>query len=374
MTRDLHIIALDSPWPADYGGAIDMYCRLEALHKAGIRIHLHYFCYNQRGNPNELNRFCESIHIYERKTGHKGFSFRLPYIVASRINEELISNLKKDNYPILAEGVHCTGLLNELNTGNRKIVVRLHNDESDYYKQLAASTKQLFRKFYYLNESRLLKKYQRNLPEGLQYACISKSDVSTFRNEYKLKDVFLLPAFVPYQNIDGQEGIGNFCLYHGNLSVPENEKAAAWLLTRVFTNLKIPLVIAGKNPSKRLDKLAHLCQHTCLVADPTSSEIDDLIRKAHINIIPSFSTTGVKLKLLHALFKGRHCVTNEAMVKDTGLEAACHTGSTAQAMASIIMQLHHQPYTHEETVLRNRLVGGTYDNEKNAAALIQYLY
>ncbi len=135
-------------------------------------------------------------------------------------------------------------------------------------------------------------------------------------------------------------------------------------------------MIAGKKPSNRLQKMAHLCQHTCLVADPSETEINDLIRKAHINVLPCFNKniTGIRLKLLHALFEGRHCVVNEAMVKGTGLEAACHTGTTANAFASIIAQLYHQPFTKEEIVLRKKLLGDTYNNEKNTRQLIAYLW
>ena len=106
MTRQLHIVCLDVPWPADYGGAIDMMNRLSMLKKSGIGIHLHYFSYNERGTPNELNQFCESIHVYQRKTGRKGLSPTIPYIIASRVNEELIQNLRQDNHPLLLEGIN----------------------------------------------------------------------------------------------------------------------------------------------------------------------------------------------------------------------------------------------------------------------------
>jgi hypothetical protein len=146
LTKPLHIVCLDTPWPADYGGAIDMFYRIKALSEAGVQIHLHYFSYNQRGNPTELNQYCSSIHVYERKTGFKGFSFKLPYIVSSRISIELANNLNKDNHPILLEGVHCTGILPLLNKENRKIIVRLHNNESAYYKHLAGSTRTFLKK------------------------------------------------------------------------------------------------------------------------------------------------------------------------------------------------------------------------------------
>lgn len=376
MSRHLHIVCLDVPWPADYGGAIDMMNRIIMLKKMDILIHLHYFSYNERGTPNELNQFCESIHIYERKKGHKGFSSKLPYIISSRINDELVTNLQKDDHPILLEGLHCTGVLPQLDLKNRKVVVRMHNEESIYYKELARSESSWLKKFYFLRESKLIGKYNHQLPDDCIYACITQMDADNLLHTYHLHHAKFLPAFPSWQQVNGEEGIGNLCLYHGNLGVPENEEAAMWLLDKVFTKIRKPFVIAGKKPSKRLQKMAHLCQHTCLVADPSETELNDLIRKAHINVLPCFNKniTGIRLKLLHVLFEGRHCVVNEPMVAGTGLDAACHTGTTANAFASIIAQLYHQPFTSEEIGLRKKLLGSTYDNEKNSRELIQYLW
>lgn len=376
MNHHLHIVCLDTPWPADYGGAIDMMNRIVLMKKMGIAVHLHYFSYNERGTPNELNQFCESIHVYERKTGKRGLSAKLPYIVASRINEDLVKNLEKDNYPILLEGIHCTGILPQLDLQQRKVVVRMHNDESEYYRELARAEHSLWKKFYFKRESRLIDRYTKQLPGECTYACISEEDVKRLANNDRLHTIKYLPAFPSWQKVTGETGIGNLCLYHGNLSVPENEEAALWLLRNVFTRIRKPFVIAGKKPSKRLLKMAHLYQHTCLVADPSDTELNDLIRKAHINILPSFNKhmTGMRLKLLHVLFEGRHCLVNEPMVRGTGLEGACHIATTADSFASVIMQLYHQPFTGEEIDLRRRLLGDTYDNEKNCREFIRYLW
>jgi len=104
--------------------------------------------------------------------------------------------------------------------------------------------------------------------------------------------------------------------------------------------------------------------------------MNDLIRKAHINVLPSFNKniTGIRLKLLHALFEGRHCIVNDPMVAGTGLEDACHIGTSANAFASIITQLYHQPFREEEITLRQHLLCATYDNEKNTRKLIQWLW
>jgi glycosyl transferase family 1 len=374
LSQHLHIVCLDAPYPLDYGGAVDMYGKIRALHKHGVKIHLHYFDYKKRGDTEELKNYCDTIHPYKRKLGRKGFSFTTPYIVSSRANEELASNLGKDNYPVILEGIHCTGILDSIHTGKRKILVRLHNDEHAYYRKLAVYETNLFKKLYCLNESRLLKKFQHQLPKDCLYVCVSKKDASTYTEKYGLPNVEFLPVFVCWSQVNSEQGVGNFCLYHGNLSVAENEKAACWLLDKVFTKIKVPFVIAGKNPSRRLSKWAHLCQHTCLVADPSEKEINDLVQKAHINILPSFNSTGIKLKLLHALYKGRHCVVNDAAVEGSDLEATCHIGNNANALASIISQLYHQPFGEEEIRLRTRILGEMFDNESHAKQIIAWLY
>ena len=57
------------------------------------------------------------------------------------------------------------------------------------------------------------------------------------------------------------------------------------------------------------------------------------------------------------LYEGRHCVVNEPMVKGTGLEEACHIATSADAFASIITQLYHQPFTPKENRIEKEITG-----------------
>ena len=128
MEKHLHIISLTVPYPVNFGGVFDLFYKIQALHKAGISIHLHCFDYGSGEQP-ELNKYCCTVNYYSRNEGHKAISSTLPYIVASRKNEELFTNLLQDNYPILMEGIHCTYLLNDDRFKQRKKYVRLHNVE-----------------------------------------------------------------------------------------------------------------------------------------------------------------------------------------------------------------------------------------------------
>jgi len=373
LEKNLHIVCLDVPYPVDYGGVFDLFYKLPVLKEQGVKIHLHCFQYGRAEQP-ILNEYCESVHYYPRNEGHKGFSTQIPYIVCSRSHPALLENLLKDDHPILFEGVHCTYFVGCEKLAGRRLFLRLYNVECEYYGQLCKHENSLLKKAYFYNEKRLLEKYESDVASKMQIFAVSQKDVEVYQQKFKAKSIHYLPIFLPYTKIMGEEGVGNYCLYHGNLSVSENEMAATWLLEKVFSKIKIPFVIAGKKPSARLQRLAHTHCHTCLIENPGDDEMKDLITKAQVNILPSFNKTGIKLKLLNALFNGRHCVVNDDAVEQTGLEPACHIGSTPESFQRIIMQLYHHPFCDEEIRLRKKLLLENYDNSKNAKKLIEWIW
>ena len=373
MDKHLHIVCLDVPYPPDYGGVFDLFYKIKSLSEAGIRIHLHCFEYG-RGRKKELDAYCEEVHYYSRNTGHKGMSMSIPYMVSSRANESLLANLLKDDHPILLEGIQCSYFLYTGKLEGRKVILRLYNVEFRYYRQLAQQTRSLFKKIHYWNESRLLKKYERAIASKCLILAVTEKDVNDYKTIFNARHIAYLPVFIGWNFPLCQEGVGTFCLYHGNLSVPENEKVAKWLLEEIFSELEIPFVVAGKNPSSQLEYLAHKKQNTCLVANPSEKEMFDLIQKAQVNILPSFTTTGIKFKFLYSIFCGRHCVVNEAMTEGTKLESACHTASNADAFKSILMQLYRKPFEDEEIRLRESLMHHYYNNAENAKRLIQWIW
>jgi hypothetical protein len=371
LDKHLHIVTLDVPWPADYGGVVDLFYKLKALHQLGIKIHLH--CFTQNRKPQEeLNKYCESVNYYQRKKNSSSFSFRIPLIVKSRQHDELIANLKKDNHPILLEGIHCTYYLHNGELSNRKIAVRLHNVEFEYYKQLAKNESNLFKKLYFIHESRLLYKYEKVIANKATIIAVSEHDATVYKQLFDTKDIFYLPVFIPHTLAVGAAGKGCFCLYHGNLSINENETAVIWLLQNVFNTLEIPFVIAGKNPSQKLLQLAHQHKQTCIVANPVEKEMQDMITKAQLHVLPSFNNTGIKLKLLNALFNGRHCIVNNAGVEGSGLEEVCHIADDATSFKKVIEEIYQQPFTDQEKEKRQGLLQTIYNNEANAIKLIGY--
>ena len=372
-TNHLHIVCLDVPYPADYGGVFDLFYKIKSLSEAGIKIHLHCFEYG-RGQQPALNQYCEDVQYYQRHTGHKGFSTSLPYIVASRANTDLLKNLQKDTHPVLLEGIHCTHFLNSGDLSNKKVFVRLHNVEHLYYHQLANSTSSWLKKIYYNRESKLLKTYETSLKDKATFWTVNDKDLDVFINELGYKDIENLPPFMPEYNQEWHAEKGSYCLYHGNLSVAENEKAAEWLLENIFSELQIPLVIAGKNPSEHLMRLAHRELHTCLVANPGETEMQELIKKAQVNILPSFNNTGIKLKLINALYNGRHCLVNTAAVAGTGLKDCCTIADSTAEMKTNLQKLYEDVFTKDQFEKRQERLQSTFSNKENAKKMIGWIF
>ncbi|MBS1782272.1 MAG: glycosyltransferase [Bacteroidetes bacterium] len=369
----LHIVAFDIPYPPNYGGAIDVFYKVKFLSEAGVDIYLHCPQYADRVPGKELETLCKQVFYYHRETGLSGISARVPYMVYSRRSKELLHNLVEIEAPILFDGVSTAFYLSHPSLKQRTKILRPQNVEQDYFSQLAKREKSYLKRLYYLLEAKLLKQYENKLKAADAFFTVAQHDHDFFAKKYPQSYHQYLPSFQPYVKIESLVGTGNFCLYHGNLALAENEEAALFLLDHIVPHLKCPFILAGRNPGKHLLQQAALLPNCMVKANPTMAEMDQLIATAQIHCLPTFQNTGLKLKLLHALFKGRHVLVNENMVHGTGLNEACCVCTTPTQMIKSINELINQPITERDLNYRQSILEAHYNNRKNAQAIITYL-
>lgn len=377
MNKHLHIISFDVPCPPDYGGAIDVFYKLKSLHAEGVKIHLHCFEYG-RGEQTELKKYCEKVYYYKRNMSKRLLLGSLPYIVASRSSEELVKNLLKDNAPILFEGLHCCFYLNDERLKNRRKIVRMHNIEHNYYAALRFVEKNFFRKKYFEAEAKKLERFESVLQHADVIAAISPADARYLAGKYgnpslRDKNVSNIMAFHPHETPSIKEGKGDFALYHGSLAVGENNQAALYLANEVFNDLNTKLIIAGNGVSVELKQATANKKNIEIKEDISVEEIYSLIRNAQINILPTFQATGIKLKLLSALYIGRHCVVNSPMATQTGLEPLCHIADSPGDMKRKVSELMPAPFTLEDKRKRVLILEEKFSNEANVRKLTQLL-
>ncbi len=358
------------PYPPNYGGVIDVFYKIKSLYELGCEVTLHCFEYG-RGKQSDLDKYCKKVFYYPRHKNIFKFLSPLPYIVNTRNDASLIKNLKADNHPILFEGLHSCFFLQDTELRKRFKIVRTHNIEHDYYQSLARSENRLFQKLYFYNEAKRLKVFEDQLKYADLVAAISANDAYHFRRKYT--GVEIIFAFHPFEKVISIPGSGNFTLYHGNLAVAENNVAALYLVKEVFKNLEIPLYIAGSNPSTELIDAAK--QNSCvkIFANIDTQGINELVAEAHINILPTFQATGIKLKLLAALYSGRHCIVNTPMVANTGLESLCIIKETAREMQNEIKNLMKISFTVSDIQKRREILEQHFSNQNGARKLLDLI-
>lgn len=366
---DLHIISFDVPFPANYGGVIDVFYKLKALHKKGLRIALHCFDYG-RGRSKELELYCSVIQYYDRSLSITNQFDSIPFIVKSRINEDLLLNLLKDEAPILFEGLHTCGILDNPRLKKRKKFVRMHNVEHAYYKGLAEVEKSLIKKAYYKLESQKLEKFEPIISKADTVLAISESDALYFQR-YSDNSIYL-PAFIENTEEIPSVNIQEFCLYHGNLEVVENLNAIIFLL-EIFKQSSIRLIIAGRSPSKKVKAAIQLIPNAELIENPSNEKLNDLVSSARLNCLPTFQATGIKLKLIKALTIGNLVLANDAMLNGTELQAYCMIANSIEEWKEKIAEAFSQNVDILSIQERRIEVLKRFDNSANAKHLLELL-
>jgi hypothetical protein len=366
MSKQLHVVSFDNPFPPNYGGVIDVYYKLQALHQIGVEVTLHVFEYGRKRGA-ELEELCKQVHYYSRRNFVNPFIGTLPYIVSTRNDGQLLQNLLVNDAPILFEGLHSCFFLDHSALANRNKLVRMHNIEQDYYRKLEEVESNFFKKYFFSKEAERLKNFEPILQHANHVLAISPNDVIELSNRYN--NVKLLPAFHANEHITAQAGKGNFAFYHGNLSVGENDEAARFLVSQVFNDINMPLVIAGNKPSASLVQMVAQHPHITLLQNATTQKINELTQQAQINVLPTFQSTGIKLKLINVLFQGRWVLANQFMVENTGLASLCEVANTAAEMKTALKQLINQEFTPTHIAQRNAVLAQNFSNSHNIMLL-----
>jgi len=371
VEKHLHIVSYAIPYPPDYGGIIDVFYRIKSLHALGVKIHLH--CFDYFGKKDKaFEDLCYKVYYYTRKSGISSQLSLLPYIVISRKNDELLKNLSGFDAPILFDGLHSTYYLNAPELKNRKKVVRAHNIEHSYYKILGGIEKNLIKKLFFYIESLKLRKYEKKLKSADKIACVSLKEHEYFTAKYG-NSVFI-PSSHHFLESESLEGKGDYVIFHGNLMVNENEEVALWIVRFIAPLIHFPIYIAGKNPSDNLRKACSFYNNVTLFENPDDAKMLELIKNAHVHLLPVFNGCGLRLKLLYALYAGRFCVVNKPMTEGTTLAALCEVANTPEEIASSIKKLFEISFTYEIKIERIANLAKDYNNIENAKKLIGVLY
>ena len=339
----------------------------------GIQLNLHIF-QQERSEKLFIDHSEVKINFYQPKKGHRGFSFMAPFSISSYYNKKLISTLSRDKHPILFHGLETTFNVKEIDRSGRKIFIRCleHETLGDYannnFKIINGNRK--WHDFFSITRVNYENDIKDQFPFFLSYD--ETAEKLTAKN--KKSSNYVIPPFIGIPTYLGEQGAGNFCLFHGDLDNHITEKAAHWLLDNVFNEIDVPLVITGNNPSKWLEYAAHRQLNTCLVSNPTSNERMELIRKAQVNILPYVNSNAYTHEMIQSLIFGRHILALEMTDTTDGLNNLIHSENSKEKFKTKATSLFELTFTEDEKNKREAFLQKKFSDKAGAEKLISKLY
>ncbi|MGV3696155.1 hypothetical protein [Flavobacterium sp.] len=339
--KPLHIISFDNPFPPDYGGVIDVFFKVKALHGIGFTIYLHCFTEDRIEVSEELRKCTEQVFIYKKDKNPFFLLSKFPIPVVCRFRAQLISNLAKVDAPIFFEGLQSTMILHKASLHNKKFL-RLHNIESNFYAGMSKSETNLIKKMLYHFTAKKFVYYEKTLRDFDHVFTLSH-----YENEFAktLTDkVSYVPVFHGNEKNQPLSEYGEFALYHGDLRLADNKKAAKFLI-EVFKEIPdYKLVIASSNGRKLIENRIKNLRNIEFVELENGAHLDKLFSKAHVNVMLSFQKSGTKLKLINALFKSRFCLVNANMIDDVDVLKFCELANSKKDFIAKINSLKKRPF------------------------------
>ena len=240
-------------------------------------------------------------------------SYHVTRFINQRYENALIKLLKSENFDIVQiETIFLSQYISVIRQySNAKIVLRTHNVEHEIWKRFAEVTDFPPRRWYlnYLNKK--LRRFElENLSQCDLLLAITERDLRIFRllgyrgkamaipvgldkNEYKR------PATEIKKNIS----VG----FIGSLDWMPNQEGLKWFLDNVWNNNNkdIVLHIAGRNAP---DWLRQIKQKN-VVFHGEVEDAREFMLQHPISLVPLFSGSGIRIKILEAMMLGRTVIT-----------------------------------------------------------------
>lgn len=319
------------PWPGTSGGAIATQSVIRNITDAGINLTIFYLntnkhCGDNKDIPPEILRTIRAFPIKHDTTLSPMkailnllFSdkpYNLERFYSTVLKRELTDLLTKEEFDIIqVEGLAMNIYFNDIRPLCRYgLVMRAHNVEHEIWNGLANESAGIFKRFYLKNlASRIRKSEEKYLPLYDGMVTISETDLNKFRASginTRAITLYPVPAISPVSGLNKRQRpftIG----YLGSLDWLPNVNGLIWFLEDVWPQLAARsgdhrFIIGGRNPSRDLIKRISKAGAE-YIGEPGSSA--DFLDSADLIVIPLFSGSGIRIKIIEALLSRTQVIT-----------------------------------------------------------------
>ena len=362
----MRILCVPNEWPlpANSGGRIDVWRRLQMLHSSGAQLGLLTWHHPDRdGMPDAadlaaVQTLCSQVHLRPILRSAAGLLRRLPHLgtlpshAASRwaaLNKPALLAWATVFNPdvILLDGLYGVAAARWLATAlGKPWLYRAHNIEHRYMQQQQQRATGAVRRLGLgMNLLGLERLERRTVQQAACVLDISPSDAVYWRQQGAAR-VQWMPAVVDAGYtaalaLAAQQPPRWDALYFGNLNTPNNVEAVRWLVKQVLPCIgqqPCRIAVAGSKPCQEVRDLVASDPRLELLADPP--DMAALVGRARVLLNPVQAGSGVNLKSVEMLFSTAALVSTPAGVQGLPADAVACFVVRAQpaAFAAALLQ------------------------------------
>jgi len=329
--RKILIVASDFPYPTNHGARMDIWGRILALKQLGFYIDL---VATVKKNPSEkelavVRKIVRGdVIICQRKARLIDLVSMEPLQTKSR---RLLTEipLQRDYDIVLLESEYSLSILENPTLRVREIVLRIHNDEEKYLKELSRSASVGIRKFYYWLESVKCRKLKSVVAAKVHNVMlISRAEFICFVGQFPNKNAIYLPPPLPPRISHKMVKVAPKVLFIGSLFMVNNREAVDWYLKWIHPSLMdihgYELIVAGNCRGEHGNWYNRLAMMPRVTFCNSPAELGPLYEASALFINPMLHGAGVKLKVVDAIINGLPVVSTTVGAEGSGLHNRQH--------------------------------------------------
>ncbi|WP_254538275.1 glycosyltransferase [Halomarina litorea] len=344
MTRPLTVCFCTArlPYPPVSGGTVETFRTVERLAGAGHDVTVVAYC-DDRKRAREMAEAagCRVVPV-------PGLPDTTPWTLARNLVSpypHAVMKSRTDRYRRAVEGVlreepvdvvhlhtfQVSALASDLST-TVPVVVRFTNVKSELYRQFAGYTDNPAKAAYATLQYRKARRYEpRVVAASDRTLAITDEDATRLRRGRPVDDGtvdVLQTGFDPQPPGDAAAPPAGrpTVTFFGSMDYHPNEDAAVWFAEEVFPAVRradgdAVFEVVGANPT---DRVRALTDHEGVRVTGFVEDIDAYVDRATVVVVPVRIGTGVRIKLLHAMARGKAVVSTPVGAQGVGVEDEVH--------------------------------------------------
>lgn len=344
------VVANDFPYPPAHGAAVDMWNRILILGEMGYEVDL---LASVREVPDQdrldaVKKHVGNLWIALRRSGVSSFLSTVPFQVRSRAP---LANVSLEGHfdGVILEADYVAEVLKNPALRGAKLILRIHNEQVVYFRDLAEGSKGWPKKAYFYTESFKFGFYSPIVMRKcdlLWFISESEREDHVRKNPQDESKSYFLPTHVSPEALRPYVAGGTTALFIGSLTISHNTDSVAWYLENVhplLLGLKgYSFEVAGRTAGQPIPGLRELVQRSTQVSleeDPVI--LEGLYDRAAVFVNPVIRGAGIKIKVVQALQAGVPVVSTSMGIEGTGFKDGTHllVADTPEAFADAVRRI-----------------------------------